>query len=232
MHHLSNNKKNNYVVMTAATLVTLATIIVVVTSGGAITPVAAITTTGNSTTTTATTSSGLESSSQPVWEEVATNTGVTPINETHSVATFVGNGTLTVPGTGETFPMTNNGTAFISPLTESGDTISAYGRENVFSQDGDTSAITFHEIVRYDPATFEGKGFTIAVFDRNATGSLAPFNGMIIVGTHEEDPNTKAATFNLWEWESGISLLTGGNTTATMGENPPSPMNTTAADGE
>ena len=92
--------------------------------------------------------------------------------------------------------------------------------------------ITFHEIVRYDPATFEGKGFTIAVFDRNATGSLAPFNGMMIVGTHEEDPNTKAATFSLWEWESGISLLTGGNTTASMGESPPSRMNTTAADGE
>ena len=92
-------------------------------------------------------------SSQLVWEELATNTGLTPINQTHSIATFIGNGTLTVPDTGETIPMTNNGTAFISPLTESGETVSAYGKENVFSEDGDTSAITFYEIVRYNPTT-------------------------------------------------------------------------------
>jgi hypothetical protein len=77
---------------------------------------------------------------------VATNTGVTTINQTYTIATFIGNGTLTVPDTGETIPMTNNGTAFISPLTESGDTISAYGKENVFSEDGDTSAIRFMKL--------------------------------------------------------------------------------------
>jgi hypothetical protein len=163
-------------------------------------------------------------SPQPVWEEVATNTGVSPINQTHSIATFIGNGTLTVPDTGETIPMTNNGTAVISPLTESAETVSAYGKENVFSEDGDTSAITFYEIVRYNPTTFEGKGITIAVFDANATGSLAPFNGMMIVGTHEEDSNTRAATFNLWEWESGIPLP---SLHTTMEESPPSQMNTT-----
>jgi hypothetical protein len=128
-----------------------------------------------------------------------------------------------VPDTGETIPMTNNGTAFISPLTESGETVSAYGKENVFSEDGDTSAITFYEIVRYNPTTLEGKGLTIAVFD--ATGSLAPFNGMFIVGTHEEDPSIHGATFTLWERESGIPLPT--MNTTTMEESPPSPMNTT-----
>jgi hypothetical protein len=156
----------------------------------------ATTTTGDTTTTTSAatitfspSSGGIELSSQLVWEELATNTGLTPINQTHSIATFIGNGTLTVPDTGETIPMTNNGTAFISPLTESDETVSAYGKENVFSEDGDTSAITFYEIVRYNPTTLEGKGLTIAVFDANATGSLAPFNGMFIVGTHEEDPS-------------------------------------------
>jgi hypothetical protein len=139
----------------------------------------ATTTTSDTTTTTSAatitfspSSVGIELSSQLVWEELATNTGLTPINQTHSIATFIGNGTLTVPDTGETIPMTNNGTAFISPLTESGETVSAYGKENVFSEDGDTSAITFYEIVRYNPTTLEGKGLTIAVFDANATGSL------------------------------------------------------------
>jgi hypothetical protein len=226
MHHLNNNKKNNDVVITSATLAILATIIVIVVSSGATTEVVATTTTSNTTTTTTTTSSsGLELSPQPVWEEQATTTGVTPINQTHSIATFIGNGTLTVPDTGETIPMTNNGTAFISPLTESGETVSAYGKENVFSEDDDdTTAITFYEIVRYNPTTLEGKGITIAVFDANATGSLAPFNDMMIVGTHEEDPDAGVATITLWEWESGIPLPTG---TTTMEESPPSPMKTT-----
>jgi hypothetical protein len=88
--------------------------------------------------------------------------------------------------------------------------------------------------VRYNPTTFEGKGFTIAVFDRNATGSLAPFKGMMVVGTHEEDPNTKMATFNLWEWKTGIPLPTSNTTTTAstaMEESPPSLMNTTTTSG-
>jgi hypothetical protein len=45
--------------------------------------------------------------------------------------------------------MTNNGTALVSFVTGS-----AYGRENVFSeQDGDSTAITFYEIVQVYPAT-------------------------------------------------------------------------------
>jgi hypothetical protein len=172
--------------------------------------------------------SGLELSPQPIWDEQATSTGVTPINETHSIGTFIGNGTITVPDTGETINMTNNGTAFISPVPGYTDTVSASGREYVFSEeDDDTIAITFHEIIRYDPTTFAGKGVIIAVFDNNATGSLAPFNGMMVVGTHEDDPTTRAATIKLWEWESGIPIPPAATTTD-MQESPASPtMNTT-----
>jgi hypothetical protein len=170
-------------------------------------------------------SSGIELSSQPIWEEEVSNIGVTPINETHTIIAFMGNGTMTVPDTGETINMINNGTAFVSPVTGSAYTVSAYGRENVFSEDDDdTTAITFYEIVQGDPATLQTKGVIIAVFDTNATGTLAPFNGMITVGIHDEQPNAEAATITLWEWESGI-----GNN---AGVTPPiqresSPMNTT-----
>jgi len=51
------------------------------------------------------------------------------------------------------------------------------------------------------------------VFDNNATGMLATFNGMMVVGTHEEDPNVQAATIRLWEWQGGIPLPTGATTT-------------------
>ena len=225
MHHLNNNKKNNDVIITVATLVTLTTIIGLM-SGGATTPVAATTTTASNTTTTSTApSSGLELSPQPIWDEQATTTGRIQINETHSIISFIGNGTMTVPDTGETINMTNNGTGLVSPVLGYTDTVSAYGREHVFSEDDDdTTAITFYEIIPYDPATFEGSGLVTAVFDRNATGMLAPFNGMMVVGTHEEDPNAQAATIRLWEWQSGIPLPTA---TTTIMEGLPQ-MNTTA----
>jgi hypothetical protein len=167
------------------------------------------TTTTSDTSTTTTPSSGLELSPQPVWQERVTTTGVTQINETHSIVEFVGNGTLTLPDIGETINMTNNGTAIISPVAGSVGTVSAYGREYVFSEDNDDStAITFYEIVQYDPATFQGKGLTMAVFDTNATGSLILFDGLMVAGTHDEQPNAEGITTNttitLWEWESGI----------------------------
>ena len=102
----------------------------------------------------------MQLSQQPIWEEHSTTSAITPINQTHSNVTFIRNGTLTVPDTGQTINMTNNnGTAIISPVTGYNGTISTYGKENFFSsEDGDTSAITFHEIIHYNPATFEGKG--------------------------------------------------------------------------
>jgi hypothetical protein len=148
---------------------------------------------------------GIELLSQPVWDEVVLNTGATPINETHTIVTFVGNGTMTVPATGHTIKMTNNGYGIISPIPGDPATISASGREAVYSEDGNSSAITFHEIVRYDPENLQGKGIIIAVFDKNASGMLAPFNGMIVVGTHDEVPNVGMAIIKLWEWKSGIS---------------------------
>ena len=166
--------------------------------------------TGNSTTTTipntvSSSSSGLDLSAQPVWDEQVRTIGIIPISETHSMAAFGGNGTMTVPDTGQTISMTNNGTAIGSLVPQANNTVISYGRENVFSvDDGDTSAITFFEIVQYNPITFEGKGLVIAVFDRNATGSLAPFNGMLVVVTHEEDANTQTVTIRLWEWQGGI----------------------------
>ena len=169
------------------------------------------------------TTSGLELSSQPIWNEQATTTSRTPINKTYSIISFLGNGTMTIPDTGKTIIMTNNGTGLVSPVPGYADTISAYEREHVFSEDGDTSAITFYEIIRYDPTTFEGKGLVIAVFDRNATGMLAPFNGMMVIGTHEEAPNAPA-TIILWQWKIGLLLLPSlPNTKSHV-----SPMNTTA----
>jgi hypothetical protein len=55
--------------------------------------------------------------------------------------------------------------------------------------------------VKDDPATLQTRGITTAVFDSNGTGSLAPFNGMIVVGLHEEQPNEEGVTMTLWKWE-------------------------------
>lgn len=168
-----------------------------------------ITNTATTNTTTNTTtrpsSSVIHLSAQPIWQERTGNTGVTPFDQTHSIVTFFGNGTLTVPDTGETIHATNNGTAFMSSVTGSG-----YGRASFFSEeDSDTTAITFYEIMKSDPGTSQTKGITIAVFDNNATGSLRPFNGMIVVGLHDEQPNAGVGTRTLWMWESEIGNSTG-----------------------
>jgi hypothetical protein len=154
-------------------------------------------------------------SEQPIWQESTINTGVTPFNQTHSIVTFFGNGTLTVPVTGETINVNNNGTAFVSTVTGS-----SIGRESFFStKDGDRTTITFHEIMKNDPVISQTKGITMAVFDSNATGSLAPFNGMIVVGLDDKQPGAGGvATKTLWLWESGI-----GNNNTALASSPLSP---------
>lgn len=168
--------------------------------------ITATTNTTNSVTTTAPSPSTIHLSEQPIWQESTINTGVTPFNQTHSIVTFFGNGTLTVPDTGETINVNNNGTAFVSSMTGSG-----FGRESVFSsKDGDSTTITFHEIMKNDPATSQTKGITMAVFDSNATGSLASFNDLIVLGLDDKQPGAGgAATKTFWLWESGIGNNTG-----------------------
>jgi hypothetical protein len=182
------------------------------------------TSTTNATTAPLSPSSGLHLSPQPIWKEQTRNTGVAPFNQTHSIVLFFGNATLTVPDTGETINVTNNGTAISSSVTGA-----SFGRESVFSEDGDSTAITFYEIAKSDPATKQTKGIRIAVFDSNATGSLAPFNGMIVVGLHDEQPNQGAVSITLWKWEEdAIGNLGVAATTPPMQQEPV--MNTTTSD--
>jgi len=163
-------------------------------------PTTAATTDGDTNTTAISTtplsSSEIHLSPQPIWEERVRNTGETPFNQTHSIISFFGNGTLTVPDTGETIDVTNNGTAILSSVTGT-----SYGRESFIAEDGDSTAITFYEIGKEDPATLQTRGITTAMFDSNGTGTLAPFNGMIVVGLREEPPNEEGVTMTLWKWE-------------------------------
>jgi len=128
-----------------------------------------------------------------------------------------------VPDTGEIINMTNNGYGIMYPILGDPATFSISGREAVYSEDGDTLVMTYHEFIRRDSANPDGKGIIIAVFDRNSTGVLAPFNGMLMVGTHDEPLNEQRANVTLWEWQGGM-LLSNLNTTS-IGA--PSPMNTT-----
>src|SRR5215218_2085458 len=84
--------------------------------------------------------------------------------------------------------------------------------ESTSSRETMTRILQLSHFMKLYATTLQGKGFVIAVFDRNATGSLAPFNGMMVVGTHEEDPSIQAATIILWEWQSGIPLPSNSTT--------------------
>ena len=54
--------------------------------------------------------------------------------------------------------MTNNGTGLISPIPGYAETVSAVGKEYVLStEDGDRTAITFHEIITIEARNHQGK---------------------------------------------------------------------------
>ncbi len=170
---------------------------------------AASTPSSTSVTTTTNTSSGIQLSPQPVMQEQTTTTSTVPINQTHMSATFIGNGTVTLPDTTETINFTTNGTAVIALETHS-----VQAEETLMTEQGETATAIFYEIAKFDPATAgEGKGLTMALIETDSTGTLAPLNGTIVAGISDMQPNGETSV-TLWEWESGIGNNAG--TTAAM----------------
>lgn len=203
MHHhfYKNNNNNNYhLIAAAATIFTLA-IMAVSTMDAPVATAAATTTTGNATTTTITlpSSGGIELSPQPVLQQRTTTTSMIPINQTHVSATSSGNGTLTLPNTTETINFTINGSGLISFVTQS-----VQGTETIrTTEDGGTATATYYEILKFNPATREGKGIIMAVVHANPTGMLAGLNGTTLVGI-DHIQGLESSSVTLWKWESGI----------------------------
>jgi hypothetical protein len=205
--HLNKDNNNRYLI-TAASLFTFA---IMVTASNMATTIPTTATTTNNTatmtnnTTTLSSSSGLKTSPQPVWEEKITDTGETPINETHIIGTFTGNGTLDLPnGAEEAINITSNGSVIGSIIDPIG-----VGEEVIRTVDGtETATQQFFGIARFNMEDGTGRAIVIALVHTNSTGRLAPLDGMILVGTHEQELNTPTAIFRYWEWESGIPLPT------------------------
>ena len=140
-------------------------------------------------------SSGIELSPQPVYQREPSTSGVTPINQTHIVSTFSANGTLTLPNTTETINTTSNGSSITSLATQS-----AIGREIIMTEDGGETVIaTFYEILEFPPGAGGANGIAIAVLHTNSTGTLAPLNGTILVGTDYLYPISEGFS-TYWEW--------------------------------
>jgi hypothetical protein len=211
MMHLNNKKRRSKNIhhLIAATISILAIAIIVASTTSMIitTPVAAATTTptaSNTTTTTAETtpssSSWVELSPQPIYQEQSSEANITPINQTHAILTFSGNGTLTLPDTTETINTTSNGTGVISFMTSSG-----YAKETIRTENGETVTATLYEIVQFNPAAAGvGKGIVTAVLQTNSTSMLAPLNGMIAAGI-DDMTSSGESHVTLWRWESGIN---------------------------
>jgi hypothetical protein len=189
--HLNKENNNRYLI----TAVSLFTFAIMVTSSKMITtiPTAATTATTTSNTTAMTNnttilssslSSGLRFSPQPVWEEQITDTSETPINETHIIGTFTGNGTLNLPDSAEeAINITSNGSVTGSII----DPIGA-GEEVIRTVDGTESATQeFFGIARFNTDEGTGRAIVIALVHTNSTGRLAPLDGMILVGTQSRN---------------------------------------------
>ena len=209
MHH---SKKNNSYVIAIATLFILA----IMTASSMAAPASATTTPPAS-------SSGIEFSPQPIYQGHARTVSETPINQTYVSSTNSGNGTLTLPETGETINVTSNGRAIFSRVAQSGQGEVTITTEEDNGGEKESATARYYEIVQFNFATGEGRGLMTAIFHTNSTGILAPLNGMVVAGIDHFLPNVKDNPVTLWEWESGIPLPTG--TTGTM-EEPPL-MNTT-----
>jgi hypothetical protein len=158
--------------------------------------------------TTDTTSSGIELSRQPVLQERTRAVSETQINYAHVSITYTGNGTLSIPNNNNN----NNNTATIANFTSNGSALvsfitqSAQGTETIRTGNGETATMTFYEIVKFNPATRDGKGIIIAEVQTSPTGTLASLNGMILAGIDDIQLNGES-NVTLWEWESGISGL-------------------------
>lgn len=152
-----------------------------------------------------TTSSGIELSRQPVLQERTRAVSETQINYAHVSITYTGNGTLSLPNnnnnTATIANFTSNGSALVSFITQS-----AQGTETIRTGNGETATMTFYEIVKFNPATRDGKGIIIAEVQTSPTGTLASLNGMILAGIDDIQLNGES-NVTLWEWESGISGL-------------------------
>jgi hypothetical protein len=150
------------------------------------------------------TSSGIELSRQPVLQERTRAVSETQINYAHVSITYTGNGTLSLPNNNNTATIANftsNGSALVSFITQS-----AQGTETIRTGNGETATMTFYEIVKFNPATRDGKGIIIAEVQTSPTGTLASLNGMILAGIDDIQLNGES-NVTLWEWESGISGL-------------------------
>jgi hypothetical protein len=160
-------------------------------------------TTVNNNNNTGTASSEIELSQQPVLQERTKTESETAIDYAHTSISYSGNGTLTLPINNivTMANFTSNGSALISFVTQS-----AQGTETIRTEDGETAAITFYEIVEFNPATTEGKGIIIANVHANPTGALASLNGMTLAGIDDILSNGQS-NVTLWEWESRISNL-------------------------
>src|SRR5215213_1825410 len=119
MKYFKNTKNNCLAAVLVVLTVAITTTAVLVTTTSlssfpitlniAIPAAATPTTTGNATNTTSTTitspassSSGVELSPQPIYQERSPPGAITPINETHGILTYSGNGMLTLPNTTQT----------------------------------------------------------------------------------------------------------------------------------
>ena len=148
-----------------------------------------------------TTSSGIELSQQPVLTEEVRTVSETPINNEYVSIVYTGNGTLNLPNDhiNTVTNFTSNGNALISIVTQS-----VQGTETIRTEDDETAVATFHEIVKFNPATRDANGIITAVVHTNPAGTLAQLNGMVLIGTDDISPNGESKV-TFWEWESSIN---------------------------
>jgi hypothetical protein len=163
----------------------------------------------------------IELSPQPIYQDQVRGISETLVNETYTLSTVSGNGTLTLlaNGTETTIRTTSNGNIivfdkFILPIKGTTTAIATGKQIITTEEDGseENASATLYEIAQFNLQDYTGKGITIAVIHTNSTGMLAPLDGMIVVG-QEEFRADGSRLVTMWEWQSGIPLPPPSTTT-------------------
>jgi hypothetical protein len=128
---------------------------------------------------------------KPFLVEHGRTVAATPINQTHTQISLVGNGTITLPNSTETVMTKDTGNA-IARLTPTGNIV--HGQIHVGTEDGSENATAFFTEIGQGE-----KGVGVAYFSTNSTGKLAFLDNMIAVIEDEIQPNVDTL-ITAWEW--------------------------------
>jgi len=135
-----------------------------------------------------------------------TEANVNPINETHIVVSYSGNGIIIPPNATGVINSTETGNVTIN-IQPNGLSINqghaVIMTEGGAAAEGENATISFVLLTRTNPDG-TGSGTSVTYFSTNSTGRLAFLDNLVAIGQVEYSPAEGINRFAEWEWKGGM----------------------------